>query len=44
LRLLGIIFALLILALQYPLWLAGRMAARARLNTQVEAQKDVNIS
>jgi cell division protein FtsB len=44
LRLLGIVFALLILALQYPLWLGKGGWLRVReLNTQVEAQKDVNI-
>ena len=43
-RLLGIVFALLILALQYPLWLGKGGWLRVReLNTQVEAQKDVNI-
>jgi cell division protein FtsB len=43
-RLLGIAFALLILALQYPLWLGKGGWLRVReLNTQVEAQKDVNI-
>jgi len=44
LRLLGLAFALLILALQYPLWLGKGGWLRVReLNTQVEAQKDVNI-
>ena len=42
-RLLGIVFALLILALQYPLWLGKGGWLRVReLNGQVEAQKDVN--
>ena len=44
LRLLAIVFALLILALQYPLWLGKGGWLRVReLNSQVEAQKDVNI-
>ena len=43
-RLLGLAFALLILALQYPLWLGKGGWLRVReLNTQVEAQKAVNI-
>jgi cell division protein FtsB len=43
LRLLGLVFALLILALQYPLWLGKGGWLRVReLNAQVEAQKDVN--
>ncbi len=42
-RLLGLVFALLILALQYPLWLGKGGWLRIReLNAQVEAQKDVN--
>ncbi|MEP6996007.1 MAG: cell division protein FtsB [Betaproteobacteria bacterium] len=42
-RLLGLVFALLILALQYPLWLGKGGWLRVReLNAQVEAQKDVN--
>jgi cell division protein FtsB len=42
-RLLGLVFALLILALQYPLWLGKGGWLRVReLNGQVEAQKDVN--
>jgi len=43
LRLLGLVFALLILALQYPLWLGKGGWLRVReLNAQVEAQKDAN--
>jgi cell division protein FtsB len=43
LRLLGLVFALLILGLQYPLWLGKGGWLRVReLNGQVEAQKDVN--
>jgi len=43
LRLLGLVFALLILALQYPLWLGKGGWLRVReLNAQVEAQKEVN--
>jgi len=43
LRLLGLVFALLILALQYPLWLGKGGWLRVReLNAQVEAQKVVN--
>jgi cell division protein FtsB len=43
LRLLGIVFALLIVALQYPLWLGKGGWLRVReLNGQVEAQKEVN--
>lgn len=42
-RLLGLAFALLILALQYPLWLGKGGWLRVReLNAQVEAQKIVN--
>lgn len=42
-RLLGLVFALLILALQYPLWLGKGGWLRVReLNGQVETQKDVN--
>ena len=42
-RLLGLVFALLILGLQYPLWLGKGGWLRVReLNGQVEAQKDVN--
>ena len=42
-RLLGLVFALVILALQYPLWLGKGGWLRVReLNGQVEAQKDVN--
>ena len=42
-RLLGLAFALLILALQYPLWLGKGGWLRVReLNAQVEAQKVVN--
>jgi cell division protein FtsB len=43
LRILGLAFALLILGLQYPLWLGKGGWLRVReLNTQVEAQKNVN--
>jgi cell division protein FtsB len=43
LRLLGLVFALLILALQYPLWLGKGGWLRVReLNAQVDAQKVVN--
>jgi cell division protein FtsB len=43
LRLLGLVFALLILAIQYPLWLGKGGWLRVReLNAQVEAQKEVN--
>jgi cell division protein FtsB len=43
LRLLGLVFALLIVALQYPLWLGKGGWLRVReLNAQVEAQKVVN--
>lgn len=42
-RILGLVFALLILALQYPLWLGKGGWLRVReLNTQVAAQKEVN--
>ncbi len=42
-RLLGLVFALLILAVQYPLWLGKGGWLRVReLNAQVEAQKLVN--
>ena len=42
-RVLGIVLALLILALQYPLWLGKGGWLRVReLNAQVEAQKEVN--
>ncbi|HEY2862703.1 MAG TPA: cell division protein FtsB [Casimicrobiaceae bacterium] len=42
-RILGLAFALLILGLQYPLWLGKGGWLRVReLNTQVEAQKNVN--
>ena len=42
-RLFGLVFALLILALQYPLWLGKGGWLRVRdLNAQVEAQKAVN--
>jgi cell division protein FtsB len=42
-RLLGLVFALLILALQYPLWLGKGGWLRVReLNAQVDAQKVVN--
>jgi cell division protein FtsB len=43
LRILGLVLALLILALQYPLWLGKGGWLRVReLNGQVEAQKEVN--
>jgi cell division protein FtsB len=43
LRVLAVIFALLILALQYPLWLGKGGWLRVReLDRQVEAQKQVN--
>jgi cell division protein FtsB len=43
LRLLGLVFALLIVAVQYPLWLGKGGWLRVReLNAQVEAQKEVN--
>lgn len=42
-RLLGFVFALLILALQYPLWLGKGGWLRVReLGAQVDAQKVVN--
>ncbi|HEY7943950.1 MAG: cell division protein FtsB [Burkholderiales bacterium] len=42
-RLLGLVFVLLIVALQYPLWLGKGSWLRVReLNAQVETQKEVN--
>ncbi|MGH8849411.1 MAG: cell division protein FtsB [Casimicrobiaceae bacterium] len=42
-RLLGLVFVLLIMALQYPLWLGKGSWLRVReLDAQVEAQKEVN--
>jgi cell division protein FtsB len=44
LRALAVIFALLILALQYPIWLGKGGWLRVReLDRQVEAQKQVNV-
>ena len=42
-RLLGLVFGLLILAIQYPLWLGKGGWLRVRdLDAQVEAQQEIN--